>query len=310
MIDILGRMSPLLILILFGYILQRTQYFEEVSYKRLLHFTLTFVIPCLLFTTFMDMQFQPRYALVSVVYIGFMALLLAAGFLLQKLFKFKHRFFPLILTGFGFGVVGLPLFVTMFGIERAHYMAVLGVGHEVFVALVYLPFSRMYLSGEKFSIRNVIKHPFLIMVSLALFVRLTGMEWLLTDNMLGVGIFSAIRGLGGMTLVIAMILVGYRLRFNDKATIKISVLYYSLRLAAVLAIGIPFMLLVISPVTAGSVMFNHAFMILSLTHSSIAVIALVGNYCPKEDQVIINNVFVLSVITGFVLFFLYMVLFV
>lgn len=309
MTEVLGKISPLFALLLFGWLLQRVQYFEEVSYQRIQNIVLNIAIPCMLFNSFIHMDMHARYALVSLGYFGFMLLLLALGFLLYRLLHLRHRFFPFMLTSFGFGTLGLPLYITLFGEENAQYISILGVGHEFFIALVFLPLAQAYFSGEKFDVKQGLRsllNPSLIMVGLALLIRSLGLNWLLTDNFIGIGIAGAIGSLGSLTLILTLIMVGYRLKLSDRSKLKTSAAYVLIRFAATAGIGTLYRIWVVDPLFGSpNILFDHAYNILLFQHGSIALTAFVGRYCPREDQEIINNVFVLNVLGGFLLYTLY-----
>lgn len=72
-------------------------------------------------------------------------LLLGLGFLTARLFHFKRRFAPLYPCAFAFGFMAIPLFSTVFGLENMGYLTSMGVGHELFIGLVFMPVARIYL---------------------------------------------------------------------------------------------------------------------------------------------------------------------
>lgn len=313
MTEVLGRVAPLLVLIGFGYILQRWQYFEDTSYQRLQHFLINICIPCLLFASFVKMEFHASYAWVSISYFLLMTALLAVGFLLQRLFRFKYRFFPFLLSSFGFGTMGLPLFSSMFGLENVEYISVLGIGHEFFIAVVFLPLAQTYFSAQKLQARQVAKallNPTMVMVVLALAINFSGLTQVLSSNVLGVGLLGAISSLGGLTLVLALILIGYRLKFSDKGNLRVSCGYAAMRFGVTIILGIAYQLWVLNPLTGGQPLFNHAFYILLFQHSSILLTTIVGRYCPRQDQEVVNNTFVLTVLGGLALFIAYVIFFI
>lgn len=311
--NVLGKIMPLIFLILFGYILQRLRYFEEVSFNRLQNFILKVAIPCLLFTAFVNMQVDKSHLLVSAGIFLLLLLLLGVGYVLYRLLHIKHDFFMFFLTTFGFGTVGFPLFSNIFGLANADYMALIGVGHEFFAAGVYFPILQFYFSGARPELRSILKalaSPSMIMVALGMLICLSGLKPVLMSNFIGEGLLGAISKLGDVTLALTLVLVGYRLRLQDKSDLKISAVYSAIRLAVTLAVGIAFKELLLDVLVPPAALLDHAFYTLILQHSSIMLLVFVGQYRPMKDQIIINNSFVLNMAAGIILFFLYMLFFV
>ena len=309
MSDIMGKLSPILALIFFGFLLRRKRYFEPVAFNRIQDMVVNIAIPCMLFTSFVNMRFSNQYLLLSLSYTVYLILLLGAGFLIYHLFRLRYRFFPFLLTCFGFGTLGLPLYTILFGADNTQYMSVLGVGHELFVAVLFLPLIRAYFSGERYSVRRGLRallSPSLVMVALALLIRGFGLNRLLTDNFLGVGVAGAIDKLGGLTLVLSLVMVGYRMRFSNLDNVRTSFAYAGIRILATLGLGTLYRILVINHFTRGEILFDHAYNILMIQHGSLALTALVGQYCSLEEQEVVNNVFVINVMASFVILVAYL----
>lgn len=311
--NVLGKIMPLIFLILFGHVLQRLHYFEETTFNRLQNFILKVTIPCMLFTAFVNMQVDRSHIWVSVSMFFYLIILLAAGLLLYRALHIKHDFFIFFFACFGFGTVGFPIFVDLFGLQNADYMALIGVGHELFVAGVYIPALQFYFSGAKPGWRSIAKtllSSTMIMVALGLIICLTGLKPVIAGNFIGEGLLAAISRLGELTLALALVLTGYRMRLHDKADLKISALYAALRLAVTLSLGLVFKKLFMDALLPPSAMLDHAFYTLILQHGSIILMVYVGQYRTMEDQIVINNSFVLNMAAGVILFFLYMLFFV
>jgi len=299
-------MLPLIFLILLGLFLQRVRFFEEVSFKRLQSFLLKVTIPSLIFTAFVNMEFYWGQILISVGMFFFMSALLLSGFILYRLFSVKHDFFIFSFSAFGFGTIGLPVFLDLFGMENSTGMVLLGVGHELFIVAVLIPILQLYYSKSGITLQTLLS-PTILMVVFGAIIGLGNFGPAIAGNFIGAGLFDTIDRLGRLTLPIAMILAGYRLTLGDKQYLKISLLYAAARLGVVLSLGIAFQTFFLSAFPP-SLLLGHAFFTMTLQHGSIILLVYVGQYRPLEDQAIVNNAFVLNMTAGLLLFFLYMLL--
>ena len=308
MTEILGKVLPLLFLIALGFVLQRMQYFGEAAFFKLQSLVLNIAIPCMLCTTFINLDVDISYAWLSVAFFALMVLLLVAGFVIYKIFPIKRSFFPFLLTSFGFGTTSLPFYTALFGQENLKYLSILGVGHEVFIALVFLPIAQMYLSGDKITplrLLKSLKNPFLVMTFLGLFIRIFGFRELLFHSALGLGLYGTLERLGSLSLTLTLIIIGYRLKLSDKKNLKESALYVGVRYAVSLSAALVFKLAVMDRLIGPNPLFDAAYFILLTQHSSIALTVLVGQNCSREDHEVVTNAFVLNTVLGILFFIVY-----
>lgn len=305
MTEILGKVLPLLFLIGLGYILQRMQYFGEEVFSKLQSLVLNIAIPCMLCTTFINLDVDVSYAWLSVAFFLLMILLLASGFVIYNIFSIKRSFFPFVLASFGFGTTSIPFYTSLFGQENLKYLSILGIGHEVFISLIYLPLAQMKLSGDKITpqrLLKALKSPFLIMTFLGLAIRIFGLREFLFNSALGLGLYGAIERLGSISLTLALVVIGYRLKFSDRTKLRESALYVGIRYAVSLSIAFFYKLIVIDRLIAPNPLFDAAYFILLSQHGSIALTVLVGQNCSQEDHEVVINTFVLNTIIGILLF--------
>ena len=306
--NVLAQMLPLVFLIGLGVVLQRLSYFEEVAFSRIQSFLLQVTIPCLLFTAFSTMRFGQGQVMVSVGMFLFMLLMLICGVAAYRLLPIRHDFFIFFFSAFGFGTVAFPVFVEFFGIENAAPMALLGIGHEVFIAGVLLPALQIFYGKRGARWWSAFVTPAMVMVFLGTAIGAANLTPVIYSNIIGAGLLDTIGRIGGLTLPFALILTGYRLRLSDRKYLKISALYAGIRLAVAIGLGVMFHALFLEPFTPGLPLLGHAFYTLILQHGPIVLLVYVARYRSIEDQIIANNAFVINMAAGIALFFLYMLI--
>lgn len=237
---LLNNVVPILMLIAFGFFLRRQNYFEDVAIQRLTSMVAGILVPCVLFNTFISLNFTAAHVWLAAAFFLLLVLLLSLCFLACRFFPPKRRFFPLFFCCFAFGFMAIPLFSTVFGEENMDYLAAIGLGHELFVGLVFMPVAQLWLKREPASFRSVGKtlfSPLFIMVAAALLLRFTGLKPAVEATVLGRSLLNVISRLGGITTVLIMIIVGYRIRLDDRSKLRESAALVGVRYLFTFGVG-------------------------------------------------------------------------
>ena len=306
--ELLDNIVPILMLIAFGWFLRQRNYFAEATVQGLTSFIATILVPCVLFNTFLNLDFDLSHVWLAVAFFVLQVLYLAFGFLLFRFILPKRRFYPLYFACCAFGFMAIPLFTTVFGEEKMEYLAAIGIGHELFVGLVFMTVAKLWLKNEKVQPKTLAKtliSPLNIMVVAALLIKAFGLRDMLDATVLGHGLFSAISKLGGITTVLIMIIVGYRIRFDDRSKIAESFKIVALRYAVTFAIGYAFKLLVMDSLAGHNILFDYAFFTLLSQHGSVLLVAYVGDHCPKDDLEVVSNALVINELAGILLYLIF-----
>ena len=304
--DMLVTILPLVFLILFGFVLQRLRFFEDISFKRMQSFLLKVTLPCLLFTVFSGMEFVSGQFIITAGMLVFMITLLLIGLLLYRILRIKHEVFVFFISGFGFGTVALPVFIEVFGIENAYNIVPLGIGNELFASSILIPALHIYYCKGSAKLSAFLS-PAIIMVVLGVLTGLSNLGPVITSNFIGASLFEAISRVGSLTLPISLILIGYRIRLSDKGYLKISAMYAAARLIIGISLGIAFRFFFLDSFIPYFHLLDSAFFIIILQHGSLAPQLYVGQYGSTENQIIANNAFVINMAVGMVLTFIYLI---
>ena len=80
--ELLDNIVPILMLIAFGYFLRRRNYFAEATIQGLTSFVAAILVPCVLFNTFLILNFDMSHVWLAVAFFVLQVIYLAFGFLL------------------------------------------------------------------------------------------------------------------------------------------------------------------------------------------------------------------------------------
>ena len=302
--DLFLNILPILLLLAFGFVLRQIDFFGETAIQKLFAFVGQILLPCVIFNSILHLDIRTEHLAVSAAYFGFLVLLLGLSALVFRLLHLSRKFFIFYTSCFSFGTMGIPLFTTTFGAENMEYLVALGVGHELYFAIVFITLARIVLRGERFSTNTVLKNltsPLFCMVLAALLLKFTGLKEVLEATVLGRSVFLTIEKIAGVTTVITMLVVGYRLHFEDKKQIRESFLYALFRLAAAFAVGYAVKALVFDRIVS-SKYFDYAYFTLLSQFGSTVLLTMVGEHSSREDMEVACNAFVINALIGIVLY--------
>jgi len=302
--DLFLNIIPILLLLALGFALRQIDFFGEAAIQKLFALVGQLLLPCVIFNSILHLDIRTEHLAISAVYFVMLVLILLVSALVFKLLRLKRKFFIFYTACFSFGTMGIPLFSTAFGAENMEYLVALGVGHELYFAIVFITAARIVLRGERFSGKIILKNlasPLFCMVITALILKFTGLKEIVESTVLGNSILITIEKIASITTVVTMLVVGYRIRFENKAQIRESFLYAMFRLAAAFLIGYLVKWLVFDHIVV-SKYFDYAYFTLLSQFGSTVLLTMVGEHCGKEDTEVACNAFVINAIIGIVLY--------
>lgn len=185
-IKVLEIIMPIFVTILLGILAKKKSTISEEANKGLQQFVMTFCLPCVLFNSCLTGNFgmESVTAMVLVIPLVFLSSIWSFG---VRKKKYQYHNLPQIFSAQETGMLGIPLFITLFGVENAYRMGVLDVAQ----GLIAIPVIAI-LSADTgknpsigYIVKKVFQSPLLLMSLLGLGLNLTGAIDLL--NQIGIG---------------------------------------------------------------------------------------------------------------------------
>jgi predicted permease len=130
---IINRVLPILILVGLGYLIRQRRFLSEQSIEDLRKIVVNLGLPSVLFISFLNIELKITYLVVFAVMFSLCVALFGLGRLLKKVFRVQYEYYPFLMTGFEYGMLGVSLFGSAYGLERIGYIAVIDLGHEIFI---------------------------------------------------------------------------------------------------------------------------------------------------------------------------------
>ncbi|MGO1368317.1 AEC family transporter [Senegalia sp. (in: firmicutes)] len=307
MSEIISKIIPIFLLIALGYIIKQKNLVKEATINELKDGVINIALPALLFITFRDMTLKKEYFLVMIVTFVLLIILYRAGILINKIKAISHPLIPFVTTSFTFGLLGIPLFASVFGIENLEKISIFGVAHEFFVWFVFYTLLKMKFSNEKFSrdtVKGFISSPLIISIILGLLLNILGLDKIFFENTLFMGIDITLNYLSNIATPIILIIIGFGLKLN-KIYLKQSMKLFAIRITTILVIGYIFKIFIINKIISNDPLLDYAYFTFLILPPPLSLSLFVDKYAGREYSEIANNVVVIHTIVCVIMFVIF-----
>lgn len=221
-ITILQVLSPIFTAVILGVCARKASVMTTEQMQGLQQFVMKFGLPCVLFNS----CYSASLGVESVTSMALtLPLLLACsiwGFRLRKN-KYPYHNVPMMFSSQETGMLGIPLFIALWGAEQAYRVGVLDLAQSAIAIPVIAILAAS--AGKSLSLleiaRDVVRSPLLIMSLLGLVLNLSGMAIWLNETGFG-GIITQATGFIAQPVSAAMLFsVGYNfsIRQGSRGTI-------------------------------------------------------------------------------------------
>lgn len=174
-IKVLEIVVPIFVTILLGVLARKKSVMSEEANQGLQQFVMKFCLPCVLFNSCLTANFGTESLTAMVLVMPLILLSSLWSFKIRKK-KYPYHNLPQIFSAQETGMLGIPLFLTLFGTAQAYRMGVLDVAQSIVAIPVIAILSAD--TGKNPSVGYVVKQvfrsPLLLMSLLGLSLNLTG----------------------------------------------------------------------------------------------------------------------------------------
>lgn len=309
MSEIVNRVLPILLLIALGYWIRRTNFIAESTVDDLRKLVVNVALPAVLFTSFLAIELESEYLIVVVVTFLLGVLLYWAGRALQPRFGADHEYFPLVMTGFEAGMLGISLFGSAYGLDRIGYFVVVDLGNELFIWFVFLALLLAKRDGIRDPgrlLRSFITSPVIIAILGGIAVSLIGAGDALYDAPIVGGVMNTLDFLANLTVPLILLIVGYGIRL-DRQGIREAITPTALRLAILLPLALVLPALLVSSLLGLSEYAEAALFTLLILPPPF-IIPLYMRPGDEAERRYVNNVLTLYTLVSVAIFVGYVAL--
>jgi predicted permease len=243
-IDIFNRVLPILILIGLGYWIRRSNFLSESTMEEFKKVAVNIALPAVLFLSFLYIELKLTYFVLFVVLFGLCISLFQLGRVLKQRLQIQHPYFPFVMTGFEYGMLGVSLFGSAYGLDEIGYLAIIDLGHEIFIWFVFLALLLMQRDGLQDSqqlVRAFVRSPVIIAIVLGIGFNMLGIQEDLEDLPVTGGILATLDFLSALIIPLILMIVGYGIHFDRhgiKEVVQVTVMRLTLLVPLALILNI------------------------------------------------------------------------
>lgn len=306
---ILNRVLPILFLIGLGHWIRRSRFVAESTVDDLRKLVVTLALPSVLFISFLEMKLQTKYLVIFVLVFAINGALFALGRSLKTRLGIEYLYFPFLMTGFEYGMLGVSLFGSAYGLDKIGYIAVIDLGHELFIWFVFLAFLLMLRDGHQDPrqlLRAFLASPVIIGILAGIAFNVLGLREDLYERPVAGAFMAMVQFLAGLTIPLILIIVGYGIKL-DRTGIREAAPVIGIRLAILVPLALLLNRLVLRGLLDLEAPFEAGLFTLLVLPPPFIIPLYMKAGLPDERRYV-NNVLTLYTVVSIALFTVYFVL--
>lgn len=312
---VVNQVLPIILLLALGFVIRASRFLDEKAVvEDLKKIVVNLALPSVLFTTFSQVEFQTSFIWLFVAFFIFCILLLAGGFAAQRIFGLRP-YFPFLMSGFEFGMIGVSLFGSAYGLDAIGYIAIADLGHEFFIWFVFAPILLMKRDGSRDMLtvlKMFVTTPVIIAMCSGIALNLLGVGDKLPEAPVMGAAWTAMKFLAGLTIPLILIIVGYGIKI-ERQGLKDVLLVVGLRTIILVPLGLILGKLFIRDLLGLPQAFEAAFFTMLILPSPFIIPLFMPKSLPngqslENERRFVNNTLTLHTITSVAIFTVYVAL--
>jgi len=307
---IINQVLPIILLLLLGGWIQHKNFLTHTTVEELRKIVVSFALPAILFASFLNIEMKWHYVIVFGIVFLLCVLLLFAGKYIGGKFAARYSYFPYLITGFEYGMLGVSLFGAAYGLEKIGYIAVMDLGHEIFIWFVFLPLLLIKRDGSQNPmgiLRSFLSTPVILAIIAGIALNVLGLNKHLTQTPFVGGVMATLDFLGNLTVPLILIIVGYGIKINRTGLSK-AVFVVVLRLGILIPIVLILDNLLIKSYMHLEKLFGIALFTLFILPPPFILPLYARPDIEVEEKQYINNVLAVYTVVSIVIFIVYFAL--
>jgi predicted permease len=309
-IQIINRVLPIVLLLALGYVIRTRRFLSHLTIDELRKFVINVTLPAVLFISFLEIELKSAYLIIFGLIFGLCVLLFLLGQLLKKQLKIAYDYFPFLTTGFEYGLLGVSLFGSGYGLEQIGTIAIVDLGHEIFVWFFFLPLLLLKRDGRQ-SLggigRSFVTSPVVLAILTSLALNLLGVADALPTLPVTGAIITTLTFLGSLTIPLILLIVGYGIEI-DRRGLRTALSLVALRLALLIPLAMLINVFVIRGLLQLDGYFEAAVFTLLILPPPFIVPLYTRPTLPLAEKQTINNVLIVHTLVTIALYIVYVAL--
>lgn len=217
------KFLPILIMISIGNIMRKLDFLDRDAVDVLKKIVVNVGLPALLLVSFSTVSFEMHYLGIFLFIFLFCLAFFFVGKGFRKILSINSPYFPFLVTGFEAGMLGVPIYSTVFGKGELFKFAILDFGHEVFIFLIFVALLMRVGKREaemESPIKRLLKTPPIIGVLLGLLIGTLGIFKGVPEHHFISVIKSTLEYFGALVVPLICLVIGHEMGFSKRGLKK------------------------------------------------------------------------------------------
>jgi predicted permease len=307
--QIINRVLPILLLIFLGSWIRRRDFLPDSTIEDLKKIVVNFALPAVLFISFLEVQFQSAYLIIFGLIFSLCILLFWLGKFIRRQFNIQYTYFPFLMTGFEYGMLGVSLFGSVYGLEKIGYIAVVDLGHEIFIWFVFLALllsKREGVQNPGQLVKAFFKSPVILAILSSIILNLIGAKEFLYQSPVTGALMATFQFLSNLTIPLILIIVGYGIKF-DRHGVREALVVVVIRLTILIPLALFLNVFLIRGLLQLERLFEVALFTLFILPPPFIVPLYVRQDIMADEKRYINNVLTIHTVISIAVYIVYLI---
>jgi len=308
-VRIINQVLPILLLISLGFWIQNKQFLGNKTVEELRKVVVNIALPAILFISFLNIELKSAYFVIFVTLFSLCIILYFLGIIIRKIFKIRYTYFPYLTTGFEYGMLAISLFGAAYGLDKIGYIAIVDLGHEIFIWFVFLPLLLIKRDGVQKPakiIKSFLSAPVVIAILTSLFLNIIGANEVVYQLPIMGGIMGTLEFLSKLAVPLILIIVGYGVKF-DRDKLGEATVVVAIRLGIMVPVVLFLNTYLIRNYLGLDRFFEVALFTLLIMPPPFIVPLYAGDKLDIEEKGYINNVLTLHTVISVCIFLIFFI---
>ena len=183
--EVIKMIIPIVITFMLGVLIKKIKLMDQDGCNTLKRLISKIMLPVVLLNAFMFADYNSGVMVTMAVVFVAMLIIFGAGYALSRLMPERAKYMPFMFTTLECGTLGYPLAAMLFGALGTSHMAIIDVGHTIFLFLIAVPLLQSVDGGSadaKSIIKNAVTSPTFDAMIIGILLGVTGVDNMLASS--------------------------------------------------------------------------------------------------------------------------------
>lgn len=185
LIDVTKMIIPIIITFALGIFIRKAKIMDQAGCSTIKRLVSKIMLPVVLLNAFLFADYQGSTLIIMAVVFVSMLIILGAGSLLSRMMPERAKYMPFLFTTLECGTLGYPLAAMLLGTLGTSHLAIIDVGHTIFLFFIAVPLLQTVDKGSsnlKDVLKNAVCSPTFDAMLIGIILGILGVDDLLSSS--------------------------------------------------------------------------------------------------------------------------------